>query len=34
VLTAIRRGDERATIHEANLIPADLLAHQPDAHQP
>ena len=34
VLTAIRRGDERAAIHEANLIPPDLLAHQPDAHQP
>ena len=33
VLTAIRRGDERAAIHEANLIPPDLLAHQPDAHQ-
>ena len=26
---AIRRGDERAAIHEANLIPPDLLAHQP-----
>jgi glyoxylase-like metal-dependent hydrolase (beta-lactamase superfamily II) len=34
VLTAIRRGDERAAIHEANLIPPDLPAHQPDAHQP
>ncbi len=34
VLTAIRRGDERAAIHESNLIPPDLLAHQPDAHQP
>jgi alkyl sulfatase BDS1-like metallo-beta-lactamase superfamily hydrolase len=34
VLTAIRRGDERAAIHEANLIPPDLLANQPDAHQP
>ena len=34
VLTAIRRGDERAAIHEANLIPPDLLATQPDAHQP
>jgi hypothetical protein len=34
VVTAIRRGDERAAIHEANLIPPDLLAHQPDAHQP
>src|SRR5499427_4342433 len=34
VLAAIRRGDERAAIHEANLIPPDLLASQPDAHQP
>jgi len=34
VLTAIRRGDERAAIHEANLIPPDLLANQPDVHQP
>jgi glyoxylase-like metal-dependent hydrolase (beta-lactamase superfamily II) len=34
VLTAIRRGDERAAIHQANLIPPDLLAKQPDAHQP
>ena len=34
VLTAIRRGDERAAIHEANLVPPDLLAHQPDVHQP
>jgi hypothetical protein len=34
VLTAIRRGDERAAIHESNLIPPDLLARQPDAHQP
>jgi glyoxylase-like metal-dependent hydrolase (beta-lactamase superfamily II) len=34
VLTAIRRGDERAQIHRANLIPPDLLANQPDAHQP
>jgi glyoxylase-like metal-dependent hydrolase (beta-lactamase superfamily II) len=33
VLTAIRRGDERAAIHEANLIPPDLLANQPDSHQ-
>src|SRR5262252_6455344 len=31
-LTAIRRGDERAAIHEANLIPPDLLANQPDAY--
>src|SRR6516162_5519327 len=34
VLTAIRRGDERAAIHESNLIPPDLLLNQPDAHQP
>jgi glyoxylase-like metal-dependent hydrolase (beta-lactamase superfamily II) len=34
VLTAIRRGDERAAIHETNLIPPDLLANQPDAYQP
>jgi len=34
VLVAIRRGDERAAIHRANLIPPDLLAKQPDAHQP
>jgi alkyl sulfatase BDS1-like metallo-beta-lactamase superfamily hydrolase len=34
VLTAIRRGDERAAIHESNLIPPDLLTNQPDAYQP
>jgi len=34
VLTAIRRGDERAVIHESNLIPPDFLANQPDAYQP
>jgi len=34
VLTAIRRGDERATIHESNLIPPGLLVNQPDTHQP
>jgi glyoxylase-like metal-dependent hydrolase (beta-lactamase superfamily II) len=34
VLAAIRRGDERAAIHESNLIPPDLLANQPDAYQP
>jgi hypothetical protein len=27
-------GDERAAIHKSNLIPPDLLANQPDAHQP
>src|SRR5262249_20777066 len=34
VLTGIRRGDERATIHDSNLIPPDLLANQPDAYEP
>jgi glyoxylase-like metal-dependent hydrolase (beta-lactamase superfamily II) len=34
VLTAIRRGDERAAIHQLNLIPPDLLANQPDVYQP
>lgn len=34
VITAIRRGDDRAAIHEANLIPPDLLANQPDAYEP
>src|SRR5215510_11335000 len=34
VLNAIRRGDERAAIHEASLIPPDLLANQPDAYEP
>jgi glyoxylase-like metal-dependent hydrolase (beta-lactamase superfamily II) len=34
VLTAIRRGDERAAIHELNLIPPELLATQPDVYQP
>src|SRR5262245_22753249 len=34
VLTAIRRGDERAAIHQANLIPPDFLATQPDAYEP
>jgi glyoxylase-like metal-dependent hydrolase (beta-lactamase superfamily II) len=34
VLTAVRRGDERAAIHRLNLIPPDLLAKQPDAYQP
>jgi glyoxylase-like metal-dependent hydrolase (beta-lactamase superfamily II) len=33
VLVAIRRGDERAAIHESNLIPPDFLANQPDAYQ-
>jgi len=34
VLAAVRRGDERAAIHEANLIPPDLLSNQPDVYQP
>jgi glyoxylase-like metal-dependent hydrolase (beta-lactamase superfamily II) len=34
VLTGIRRGDARAAIHEANLIPPDLLGNQADAYQP
>jgi glyoxylase-like metal-dependent hydrolase (beta-lactamase superfamily II) len=34
VLTAIRRGHERAAIHQLNLIPPDLLAAQPDAYEP
>src|ERR1700757_265646 len=34
VLVAIRRGDERAAIHDANLIPPDFLATQPDAYLP
>jgi alkyl sulfatase BDS1-like metallo-beta-lactamase superfamily hydrolase len=34
VITAIRLGDDRAAIHEANLIPPDFLATQPDAFQP
>src|SRR5438445_11075293 len=34
VRTAIRRGDDRAAIQEANLIPPDFLAMQPDAFQP
>jgi glyoxylase-like metal-dependent hydrolase (beta-lactamase superfamily II) len=34
VLTATRRGDERGTIHQANLIPPGLLKDQPDVYQP
>ena len=34
VLRAIRRGDERALIHQANLIPPGLLTGDPDLHQP
>jgi glyoxylase-like metal-dependent hydrolase (beta-lactamase superfamily II) len=34
VLIAVRRGDERAAIQQANLIPPGLLADQPDVYQP
>jgi glyoxylase-like metal-dependent hydrolase (beta-lactamase superfamily II) len=34
VLTAIRRGDERGEIQQANLIPPGLLNNQPDVYQP
>ena len=34
ILNAVRRGDERATIHEENLIPPGLLGGQPDVYQP
>src|SRR6266481_4587500 len=34
VLTAVRRGDERAAIHQANLIPPGLLGGQPAVYQP
>jgi len=34
VLSAIRRGDERGAIHQANLIPPGLLNGRPDVYQP
>ena len=34
ILSAIRRGEERGAIHQANLIPPGLLKDQPDVHQP
>src|SRR5262249_18723674 len=34
VLESVRRGDERSSIHQANLIPPDLLAGRPDVFQP
>jgi glyoxylase-like metal-dependent hydrolase (beta-lactamase superfamily II) len=34
VLSAVRRGDERALIHQANLTPPGLLAGDPDVFQP
>ena len=34
VLSAMRRGEERGAIHQANLIPPGLLGDQPDVYQP
>ncbi|MFY9531441.1 MAG: hypothetical protein WAR24_21255 [Candidatus Acidiferrales bacterium] len=34
VLSAVRRGDERAAIYQANLTPPGLLGGQPDVYQP
>jgi glyoxylase-like metal-dependent hydrolase (beta-lactamase superfamily II) len=34
VESAVRRGDERASIHAANLVPPDLLSGNPDVHVP
>jgi glyoxylase-like metal-dependent hydrolase (beta-lactamase superfamily II) len=34
VLAAIRRGEERGTIHQANLVPPGLIGGQPDVYQP
>src|SRR5713226_305327 len=34
VLSAVRRGDERAAIYQANLTPPRLLGGQPDVYQP
>lgn len=34
VLSAIRRGEERGAIHQANLIPSGLIKNQPDVYQP
>src|SRR5262245_31349239 len=34
VLSAIRRGEERGAIHQANLIPPGLIRDQPDVYQP
>src|SRR5882724_754743 len=34
VLSAIRRGEERGAIHQANLIPPGLLKDPPDVYQP
>ena len=32
VLSAIRRGEERGAIHQANLIPPGLIAGEPDVY--
>src|SRR5215467_9906312 len=34
ILEAVRRGDDRASIHQANLIPPGFLAGRPDAFMP
>ncbi len=34
VVSATRRGEERAAIHQANLIPSGLINNEPDAYQP
>jgi glyoxylase-like metal-dependent hydrolase (beta-lactamase superfamily II) len=34
VASAVRRGDERAAIHAANLVPPDLLSGDPDVYVP
>jgi glyoxylase-like metal-dependent hydrolase (beta-lactamase superfamily II) len=34
VLESVRRGDERSSIHQANLIPPNFLTGRPDAFQP
>ena len=34
VLTAVRRGDDNATIQQANLIPPELITHHPDVQMP
>src|SRR5262245_11092471 len=33
-MAAMRRGDERGAIHQANLIPPGLISGQPDVYQP
>jgi glyoxylase-like metal-dependent hydrolase (beta-lactamase superfamily II) len=34
VMSAIRRGEDNATVQQANLIPPELLSHHPDAQVP